>query len=57
MPKKRNILFLIVIETLHTIGLVLLIFVVMPEVGAVQAVAIFCCLCFIPGLLSKLAHN
>lgn len=53
MPKKRNILFMIVIDTLHTIGLVLLTFIILPEIGAVQGAAIFCCLCFIPGLLSK----
>lgn len=53
MPKKRNILFMIVIDTLHTIGLVLLTFIILPEIGAVQGAGIFCCLCFIPGLLSK----
>jgi len=57
MPKKLNILFMMLIETFHTIGLVLLIFVILPEINAVQGAAIFCCLCFIPGLLSKFLHN
>jgi len=53
MPKKRNILFMILIDMLHTIGLVLLTFVILPEIGVVQGAAIFCCLCFVPGSLSK----
>lgn len=57
MPKKRYILFMILIETLHTIGLVLFIFVILPKFSAVQGAAIFCCLCFIPGLLSKFSYN
>ncbi|XP_072762919.1 chitin synthase chs-2 [Anoplolepis gracilipes] len=56
MPKKRNILFMILIDTLHTIGLVLLTFVILPEIGAVQGAAIFCCLCSIPGLLNLLSR-
>lgn len=55
MPKKRNILLMILIDTLHTLGLVLLTFIILPEIGAVQGAAIFCCLCFVPGLLSKCA--
>lgn len=57
MPKKRNILFMILIDALHTIGLVLLIFVILPETGAVQGAAIFCCLCFVPGLLNLFSRN
>ncbi|XP_012227030.2 chitin synthase chs-2-like isoform X2 [Linepithema humile] len=57
MPKNRNMLFMILIETLHTIGLVLFVFVILPKISAVQGVAIFCCLCFIPGLLNLLSRN
>ncbi|XP_011253680.2 chitin synthase chs-2 [Camponotus floridanus] len=57
MPKKRYILFTIVIDTLHTIGLVLLTFIILPEIGAVQGATIFCCLCFIPGLLNLLSRD
>lgn len=53
MPKTRNILLLTLIETGHTIGLVFLTFIILPEIGAVHGAAILCCLCFIPGLLSK----
>lgn len=52
-PRKRNVLLMILMDTLHTIGLVLLAFVILPKIGAVQGAAIFCCLCFVPGLLSK----
>ncbi|KYN42444.1 Chitin synthase 3 [Trachymyrmex septentrionalis] len=57
MPKKRNILLMILIDTLHTLGLVLLTFIILPEIGAVQGAAIFCCLCFVPGLLNLLSRN
>ncbi|KAG5345608.1 CHS3 synthase, partial [Acromyrmex heyeri] len=57
MPKKRNVLLMILIDTLHTLGLVLLTFIILPEIGAVQGAAIFCCLCFIPGLLNLLSRN
>ncbi|XP_011705416.1 PREDICTED: uncharacterized protein LOC105460624 isoform X2 [Wasmannia auropunctata] len=57
MPKKRNILLMILIDTLHTIGLVLLIFIILPKIGMVQGAAIFCCLCFVPGLLNLLSRN
>ncbi|XP_071565926.1 chitin synthase chs-2 isoform X3 [Temnothorax nylanderi] len=57
MPKKRNILLMILLDTLHTIGLVLLTFVILPEIGAAQGAAIFCCLCFVPGLLNLLSRN
>lgn len=56
MPRKRNMVFMILVETLHTVGLVLLVFVILPEISAVQGAAIFCCLCFIPGLLSEFSH-
>ncbi|XP_012535392.1 chitin synthase chs-2 [Monomorium pharaonis] len=57
MPKKRNILFMILMDTLHSIGLVLLTFVILPGIGVVQGAVIFCCLCFIPGLLNLLSRN
>ncbi|XP_029674249.1 chitin synthase chs-2-like isoform X2 [Formica exsecta] len=57
MPKIRNIMLMILIDTLHTIGLVLLTFVILPEIEAVQGAAIFCCLCFVPGLLNLLSRN
>ncbi|KAL6424393.1 hypothetical protein ACFW04_009877 [Cataglyphis niger] len=57
MPKIRNIILMILIDTLHTIGLVLLTFVILPEMEAVQGAAIFCCLCFIPGLLNLFSLN
>ncbi|KYN04745.1 Chitin synthase 3 [Cyphomyrmex costatus] len=57
MPKKWNLLLMILIETLHTLGLMLLTFLVLPEIGAVQGAAIFCCLCFVPGLLNLLSRN
>ncbi|KAG7202391.1 hypothetical protein KM043_018708 [Ampulex compressa] len=56
-PKKRNIFIMFTTETLHAIGLALLVFVVLPDRGAIQSAALFGCLCFIPGLLKLLSRN
>ncbi|XP_032669595.1 chitin synthase chs-2-like [Odontomachus brunneus] len=57
IPSIQNLLLLIMIETGHTIGLVLLTFVILPDIGAVQGAVIFCCLCFVPALLNLLSQN
>ncbi|KAL0119961.1 hypothetical protein PUN28_007970 [Cardiocondyla obscurior] len=57
IPKKGSILFMIVIDTLHTIGLILFIFIILPKLGVVQGAAIFCCLCFIPGCMNLFMRN
>ena len=40
-----------VVETLHTIGLFLLAFIVLPELDVLRGVMFTSCVCFVPSLL------
>ena len=53
MPKKQSIAILLLLETLHPIGLALLVFYSLPKINSVDAAAISSCIYFIPALLSK----
>lgn len=44
-------------ESLHTIGMALLIFKVLPELDVVKGATITNCLCIIPAILSLLSRN
>jgi chitin synthase len=44
-------------ETLHTIGLVIFVFAVLPELNVIKAAMLTNCLCFIPGILALLSRN
>lgn len=44
-------------ETLHTIGIVLLVFVVLPSLDVVKGAMLTNCLCFFPALLSLLSRH
>lgn len=60
---NHKLLFLIYIlqvfiaESLHTIGVALLIFKVLPELDVVKGAMITNCLCIIPAILSLLSRN
>lgn len=49
-PLRSHFLFVAFMETLHTIGVALLMFVVLPELDSVKAAMVTNCLCCIPGL-------
>lgn len=53
LPKKQNILILFFLETLHSIGIALLIFYSLPKLNSIDVAAISSCICFIPTFLSK----
>lgn len=53
MPRKRSIIILFFLETLHPIGLALLVFYSFPKINSVDVPAICSCICFIPAILSK----
>ena len=44
-------------ETLHTIGVVMLVFVILPSLDVVKGAMLTNCLCFMPALLSLLSRN
>ncbi|XP_076245365.1 chitin synthase chs-2 [Calliopsis andreniformis] len=57
MPKKQSIIILFFLETLHPVGLALLIFYSLPKINSVDVAAISSCICFIPALLNLLSQN
>lgn len=56
-PKTLHFLFVTLMETLHTLGLALLMFVVLPELDAVKGAMLTNCLCVIPGFLGLLSRT
>lgn len=48
-PQRGHFLFIFVMESLHTIGVALLMFIVLPELDSVKAAMVTNCLCCIPG--------
>ncbi|KAK1127233.1 hypothetical protein K0M31_003777 [Melipona bicolor] len=51
-PAKQTIIILFVLETLHSIGVALLIFYSLPQLNSVDVAAISTCVCFIPTFLN-----
>lgn len=49
-PQRSHFLFIFVMESLHTVGVALLMFVVLPELDSVKAAMVTNCLCCIPGI-------
>lgn len=56
-PSKGVFSLVFLCETLHTIGVVLLVFVILPSLDVVKGAMITNCLCFIPVLLSLLSRH
>lgn len=50
-PFKSHFLFVFLMESFHTIGMALLMFVVLPELDSVKGAMLTNCLCTIPGRL------
>lgn len=48
-PLKSHFLFVTLMETFHALGLVLLIFIVLPELDSVKGAMLTNCLCIVPG--------
>lgn len=44
-------------ETLHTIGLVIFVFAVLPELNVIKGAMLTNCLCLVPGILALLSRN
>ncbi len=49
IPQKSHFLFVLLMETFHVLGLVLLVFIVLPELDSVKGAMLTNCLCFVPG--------
>lgn len=56
-PNKTTFLTVIFFETLHTIGIVMLVYVALPSLDVVRGVMLTSCICFIPGAFGILSRN
>nr|USH46112.1 chitin synthase chs-2 [Androctonus crassicauda] len=56
-PKFPVFLMVFTMETLHTVGLSLLVFVVLPNLDVIKAAMLTNCVCFVPGVLALLSRN
>lgn len=56
-PIKSHFLFVFMMDSFHTIGIALLMFVVLPELDAVKGAMLTNCLCAIPGILGLLSRT
>ena len=54
-PSKSHFLLIFLMETFHTLGVALLMFVVLPELDSVKAAMVTNCLCCIPGKFDLVA--
>lgn len=52
-PKFSHLLLVIIMESLHTLGVALLVFVVLPELDVVRGAMLTNCVCLVPGILGK----
>lgn len=56
-PSKATFLTVIFFETMHTIGIVMIVYVVLPALDVVRGVMLTSCICFIPGAFGILSRN
>lgn len=52
-PAFSHFLLFFITETIHTIGLAILVFHVLPELDVIKGAMLTNCVCFMPGLLGK----
>lgn len=52
-PQMFDFVFVLIMETLHVFGLVMLVYVVLPNLDVIKGAMLTNCLCFVPALLSK----
>lgn len=56
-PSKSHFLLIFLMESFHVLGIVLLLFVVIPELDSVKAAMLTNCLCVVPGILGLLSRT
>uniref|UniRef100_T1PGZ3 chitin synthase n=1 Tax=Musca domestica TaxID=7370 RepID=T1PGZ3_MUSDO len=57
VPQKSHFLFMFLMESLNTFGTALLMFVVLPQLDAIQGAMLTNCLCVIPGILGLMSRT
>jgi len=56
-PSKTIFLTVIFFETLHTIGIVMIVYVALPSLDVVRGVMLTSCICILPGTFGILSRN
>ncbi|VVD01781.1 unnamed protein product [Leptidea sinapis] len=56
-PKSIQFAVVFIMESLHTIGLALLFFKILPEIDVVKGAMITNCMCLVPAILGLLSRN
>uniref|UniRef100_A0A1B6CU26 chitin synthase n=1 Tax=Clastoptera arizonana TaxID=38151 RepID=A0A1B6CU26_9HEMI len=56
-PPSNDFLFVFVMESLHTVGLAMLMFVILPELDVIKGAMLTNCVCFLPAVLSLVSRN
>ncbi|XP_065368049.1 chitin synthase chs-2 isoform X1 [Calliphora vicina] len=57
VPKTGHFLFMFIMETFNTFGTALLMFVVLPQLDAIQGAMLTNCLCVVPGVLGLMSRT
>lgn len=53
-PQFSHLMLVTVMESFHTLGVALLVFVVLPEIDVVRGAMLTNCVCLVPGILGKI---
>ncbi|XP_021367706.1 uncharacterized protein LOC110459670 isoform X2 [Mizuhopecten yessoensis] len=56
-PSRKNVIFVVIIEGLHSVGLSLLTFRVLPEIDVVRGIMLLSCTCITPSLLKPMCSS
>lgn len=56
-PKKTTFMTVILFETLHTIGIVMMVYVALPALDVIRGVMLTSCICLIPSIFGILSRN
>ncbi|KAL1124219.1 hypothetical protein AAG570_001989 [Ranatra chinensis] len=57
LPPLNDFVFVFIMETLHTVGLASLVYIVLPELDVIKGVMLTNCLCFVPALFCLVSRN
>ncbi|XP_033731954.1 uncharacterized protein LOC117321593 [Pecten maximus] len=56
-PSKKNLIIVLIIEGLHSLGLSLLAFRVLPEIDVVRGTLLLSCTCIVPSILKPMCSS
>lgn len=52
-PPFSDFVFVTIMESLYTVGVAMLIFIILPELDVIKGAMLTNCVCFVPAVLSK----